>query len=157
MAGKLLQMAWVIALAGLLGACESTAGPATPASIDGDAADPPRRARVGLIPQTQPPVPDIPVPIAFKLAEEISRTYESGGVRTVDHTYVGRDDKYEVERFYAEQMPLKDWVAKSKRMERGVITQIYEKGDEMAQVEIRDAKGLTTNRSSVHITVQKIN
>jgi len=156
MPAKLLQLTCLIVLAGLLGACESTGAVASATPADGETADPPRRARVGLIPQTRPPIRDIPVPIAFKLAEEISRTYESGGVRTVDHTYVGRDDKFEVERFYAEQMPLKDWVAKSKRMERGVITQIYEKGDEMAQVEIRDAKGLTTNRSSVHITVQKI-
>jgi len=156
MAGKLLQLACLIALVAGLGACASS-GRETAGSTQGEQqAGPDRPMRVGLIPQSRPPIADLPVPIGFKLAESISRTYESGGTRTIDHTYEGRDDKFAVERFYAEQMPLKDWEAKSKRMERGVITQIYQKAGEMAEVRISDAKGLTTNRTSIHITVQPV-
>ena len=156
MAAKLLRMGCLtLLLAGLI-ACEGTGTSTASDSKAGGESEPARPGRIGLIPQIQPPIADLPVPIGFKLAEKISRTYESGGSRTVDHTYEGRDDKFDVERFYVEQMPLKGWKAVAKRMERGVITQSFEKDSEQATVVISDAKGLTTNRTSIHITVQSV-
>ena len=150
-------MLWAKLLACGLCACQSEGPNAEPAgaSATSSAADAQPRARVGLIPQRQTPIADLPVPIGFKLAESISRDFESAGVRFVDHTYVGRDDKFEVERFYSEQMPQHGWVFQSKRMVRGDITLRYDKGQESAEVRIADASGLTTNRTSVQITIQR--
>ena len=157
MAGNMLRLLCAMVLGAGLIACEGTGAATATTGNNGDDAAPAKLGRVGLIPQFQPPIADLPVPIGFKLAEKISRTYESGGTRTVDHTYEGRDDKFDVDRFYVEQMPLKGWKAKAKRMERGVITQTFEKDNELATVVISDAKGLTTNRTSIHITVQTVN
>ncbi len=57
------------------------------------------QAPKGLIAQVQPPLPDLPVPVGFKLEEGKSRSFEAAGPRYIDHTYKGRADKFAVKRF----------------------------------------------------------
>ena len=93
-------------------------------------------ARASLIPQSRPPVADLPVPVGFVIAESISRSYESAGSRYVDHTYQGRADKLDVERFVREHLATKSWTLRTSQMIRGEIRLKYEKGSELLDVNI---------------------
>lgn len=110
----------------------------------------------GLVPQSRPPIPDIPVPVGFKMAESISRDYESAGARYVDHTYEGYADKQLVDRFYATQMPLKDWTMRGRQMVRGEYILRFEKGTEFAEVRINSESTFTGTRTTINVNVQTL-
>lgn len=109
-----------------------------PAGKPGDAAANAGVAgRTSLIPQSRPPIADLPVPIGFVIAESVSRNYESAGTRYVDHTYQGRADKFDVERFVRQNLTGKGWRLRSSQMVRGDFELKYEKDNELLDVTIR--------------------
>jgi hypothetical protein len=85
--------------------------------------EPPR----GLIAQARPPIQDVPVPIGFSLEESRSRSFYGGGVRWVDHTYKGNEDKFDVMRFFQKHMPANRWKPMSNRFVQGRIKLEFEK------------------------------
>jgi hypothetical protein len=124
-------------LAALIAGCESTGFKEEPASPSGGsgASSTPAGSR-GLVAMARTPVADVPVPIGFKIDDAVSRSYESAGARFVDHTYTGKADKIDTERFYRQQMPNKGWVLRDAQMVRGMYLLSYEKAGEKCDVRI---------------------
>ncbi len=151
MARPIRQLAGVLilAVAGLAG-CEG-GGPslAGPLVGDNDGGSAKVRSEVGLVPRARPPIPDLPVPVGFKLVESVSRDYESDNLRFVDHTYRGDAALVQVKRFVNEQMPRKGWTLETSQFVRGVHTLRFRKGEELAVAEIamdQNLFGQTTAR-----------
>lgn len=96
---------------------------------------PPQR---GLVPRTNPPARDLPVPVGFSLMEDESRSYMSGNMRFIDHTYQGRATKGDLQHFYREQLPVRGWKLQNAQMVRGTHILRYEKDDEALDVQIYD-------------------
>jgi len=144
--------AWILCLGVvMLAGCETSGG------ASGSAEDADRQSRssgVGLVPRVQAPIADVPVPVGFHLVEAISRHYTVGDQRFVDHTYEGRESKFDVERFYRERMPLKDWEPAGQQMVRGRFEQRYRKADELAEITVessRNAFGMERTRVSITV------
>ena len=116
-------------LAGCQGQEQVEAGSETP--VEGDDAP-------GLVAQAYPPVPDLPVPIGFKLNEKRSRNQSAGGFRSVDHLYRGRADKYDLHRFYKRQMRISRWILAVDTFTQGQITMEFQKDNEQCRIVISD-------------------
>jgi len=87
--------------------------------------------------QAKPKIPDVPVPVSFSLDESRSRNYDTGVARFVDHLYKGSKDKWEVARFYRNQMPVSRWTYVTDVFAQGVYTLEFEKGSERCVINIR--------------------
>ena len=121
----------VVALVSVAG-CEGTGGGRT---IDASSGAPRQvQPLAELIAQSRPPIPDLPVPIGFKLDERKSRDYALAGARFVDHTYKGRANKLVVKRFYERQMPVNRWVLSTAMFVRGEILMDFEKETERCRI-----------------------
>lgn len=114
--------------AGFLAIALAVAGTGCTATGDAQATDKPATKSdtasapltlADLLPLNRPPIADLPVPNGFMLVESISRSYDWGSGRVVDHTYEGRAEKQEIERFYARQMPAQGWTRASTETVRG--------------------------------------
>jgi len=92
----------------------------------------------GLVAQAYPPVPDLPVPIGFKLHEKRSRNQSAAGVRFVDHLYRGRADKYDLQRFYKQQMRISRWTLTVDTFTQGQITMDFQKANERCWIVISE-------------------
>lgn len=155
---KAMTILCLSAMLAFVTACETGGSTARSEQDDKDAAQASRAATnsLGLIPQTRPPFADLPVPIGFKLIEDLSRDHVTAGRRTVDHTYQGRDDKYEVERFYLTQMPLKDWKLMDRKMDGGRFRIRFARPAEQCEIQINDPQSLMGSRTTIHIMVNPI-
>jgi len=71
-------------------------------------------------------VPDVPVPIGFKLDEGHSRHFATGGARYVDHVYKGTVDKMEVVKFYRREMPSHRWGGMEEQLVQGNVIMDFE-------------------------------
>jgi len=90
-----------------------------------------------LLAQARPPIPDVPIPVGFKLDEGKSRNFEAAGARYVDHLYKGREDKFAVARFYKRQMPPRRWTWVTDMFVQGDIMLDFEKDTERCRVVVR--------------------
>lgn len=138
LAGLLIAPLATFAGCGGSGSAAPMAGSTGGAPTEVDVPDRPLRA--GLFPQTRPPIADLPVPVGFKMVEATSRHDVTGGIRTVDHTYKGRDDKTQVERFYHHQMPMLGWTVQDSDMVAGTHTLWFAKGSERCAVRISEQR-----------------
>ncbi len=85
----------------------------------------------------RPNIPDVPVPVGFSLDESRSRNYDTGVARFVDHLYKGSKERWEVARFYRDQMPVSRWTYVTDVFAQGVHTLEFEKGSERCVINIR--------------------
>jgi hypothetical protein len=130
------RMATGMVLAGLVlaGGCGEE-----PKQIDSSSGAPREVApRADLVARANPPIPDIPVPIGFKIDEKRSRNMEGGNARWVDHLYKGGADKFAVWRFYEQQMPVKRWTMQSVIFSQGDVTMDFRKDTESCRILISD-------------------
>ena len=104
----------------------------------------------GLVAQSRPPIPDVPVPVGFRLDQRKSRNFAAAGTRYVDHRYRGGENKYAVARFYKSHMPISRWSLVTDMFVQGNILLDFEKETERCRVTIDD--GCLFHAS--HITVQ---
>jgi len=104
----------------------------------------------GLVAQSRPPIPDVPVPVGFRLDQAKSRNFAAAGTRYVDHRYKGGDNKYAVARFYKSHMPISRWALVTDMFVQGNILLDFEKETERCRVTIDD--GCLFHSS--HITIQ---
>ena len=104
-----------------------------------------------LLPSPHPYEVDIPVPEGFRLAEQSSEDWSSGSLRYLRHRYVGRADKYELRRFYRQQMPLVKWTTLSDGQISGRYTMRFVRGTESCTIAIDG--GASTLSSKVVIDV----
>ena len=106
---------------------DSTAGSSrTPA--------PPRQ----LMALERPWIPDLPVPMGFKIDESRSRHFSGGAARYVDHLYKGGADKFDVARFYLQQMPIQRWVLVTEMFVQGDVSMDFKKESESCRVVVSD-------------------
>jgi len=106
-----------------------------------------------LVGQARTPISDIPVPLRFDLDQQRSRSWATGGIRVVDHRYVGPDDKWAVGRFYRRQMPTHQWVPVSAQQILGRISLRYVKGNQRCVVEIDDGGSWASSGAGVNVQI----
>jgi hypothetical protein len=150
---------WTIALLAALvisGCQDGTTPPDTDAGSNTASGKPGKIPPAGLVSTARPLIPDLPVPIGFKLAENISRNYESAGARFIDHTYIGRADKVRAERFYRLHMPSSGWTLRGSQMVRGTFLMRFEKASEFCEVRIWDEGSITGTRTHISMNVQTL-
>jgi len=102
-----------------------------------------------LVALARPRIPDVPVPIGFKIDKGRSRTFEAAGLRYADHVYKGRADGLAVRDFYSRHMPINRWVLVTRMMVQGEITLDFEKETERCRVVI--AKGSWFHRTNIKV------
>jgi len=92
----------------------------------------------GLIAVSKPYVPDVPVPLDFKIVEKQSIDFGAGSARYVRHVYRGKADKWDVKTFYEKQMPINRWSLVTYMTEDGEVSLEYEKSNERCRVIVTD-------------------
>jgi len=107
------------------------------------------------LPQSQPPISDIPVPINFKLDEANSRNYAVPGARFVDHIYTGRGDKFVLKRFFERYMVMNRWVLATFSFGQGRIVLDFEKDYEHCRITIWEGGFLRPTSVSVFLSPSK--
>ena len=121
--------------------------------------DPAEKTRVAPIPelraQARPPIPDLPVPIGYRLDEGKSRTFEAGGARYIDHVYRGGADKFTVARFFKKQMQISRWVLMTSMFVQGDIRLDFEKGAERCSITITDGDLFNKTHVNVQLWVSR--
>ena len=142
-----IAMCMTAALVFGLAGCDS---PSDSAGRTGAASQPPPLA--ALKPMDRPPVPDVPIPRSFKLDVGRSRNYDTGVARFVDHLYKGRKDKWDVFRFYRDQMPVSRWTYVNNAFVQGRHTLEFDKGSERCVVTIRKGSWLHPTYIEVRVT-----
>ncbi len=142
---KRRRMMWLLSasLAAIVFGCDGTQ----------NVNDPSERNRAPLIielrAQARPPIPDLPVPIGYRLDEGKSRTFEAGGARYIDHVYRGGADKFTVARFFKKQMQISRWTLMTSMFVQGDIRLDFQKGAERCSITITD--GDLVNRTHVNV------
>ena len=104
-----------------------------------------------LIAISKPYVPDVPVPLNFKIVENRSIDFGSGSARYVRHVYKGKADKWDVKGFYEKQMPINRWSLVTYINEDGEISLDYEKGNERCRVMVTGGDWLYPVRVTVRL------
>jgi len=102
-----------------------------------------------LIAQAHSPIPDVPLPIGFKLDEGRSRNFASSGARYVDHVYKGKASRFAVARFYKQQMPREKWVLITDRFVQGSVILDFEKNTERCSLTV--SKGSLFNPTIIRM------
>jgi hypothetical protein len=107
----------------------------------------------GLVAQSRPPIPDLPVPLNFELDESKSRNFlaAGSGSRYVDHVYTGPADKFAVARFYKRQMPVNRWRLETDNFVQGKVILQFQKESETCQITISDAGGWSGTRVEIQL------
>ena len=133
----------------LVGSCLAAVGCGQQQTVDSSShhrvVDP---AKV-LLAQANPAVADVPMPVGFYLDESKSRSWQTGGVRFMDHLYKGREDKFNVWRFYKRQMPVNQWTLVRDIYTQGEVLLEFDKGNERCSI-------MLTNGSLFYPTYVKV-
>jgi len=153
--------AWIWASALIFAGCQASPGPnGGAAGGAGDNADSGVTLKAGegktLVPQSQPPVKDLPVPIGFDLDVDTSRSYEADQSRLIDHVYRGPAAKDEVRRFYRYNMPLNGWDFRGSQQVGDEVVLRFEKDSQWCEVELRRWNRMFSSGTIIHLTVQTL-
>lgn len=114
-----LQAVLVIGSAALMGGCSSGELRTTP-----------------LTASRHPFVRDIPVPMSFERVDDLSESYRTQAQRVIRHAYFGQAEPITVYAFYREEMPHSGWRLLSDSNSGGMYNLMYNKGSELATVQI---------------------
>ncbi len=104
------------------------------------------KASPGLLPQVNPPISDVPVPIGFDLDEQKSRNYAVQGMRMVDHLYLGRAGKFALKQFYERYMVLNQWTLASFVYAQGTIALDFVKPGERCRITIEEGSFFSSSK-----------
>ncbi len=104
-----------------------------------------------ILPDPNPKIPDVPLPMGFELVEKRSRHFSAGDSRYIDHVYKGDADKFSVARFYRRYMPNTRWEIVTDRFLQGTLTLVFHKGPEECTISITGDDGLFR---ATHVMVQ---
>jgi len=156
----MLRIAFGLAvLAALLAGCNSGSSSGGVSQTNGTVQAPASTAGQNppLAVKFKPNIPDVPVPMGFKLDESRSRNYDTGVARFVDHRYKGSKDKWDVARFYREQMPVSRWTYVTDVFAQGTYTLEFEKGSERCVVNVRDGSWIWPwHRTHIEVRVTTV-
>ncbi|MCE5276983.1 MAG: hypothetical protein ABFD92_19885 [Planctomycetaceae bacterium] len=92
-----------------------------------------------LIPLATSPIADVPVPMGFKIKEKQTLEFGAGSARYLEHTYKGRADKWELNRFFRQQMQANRWQFINYLVTDGEFTLEFEKDNERCRIIIAGA------------------
>lgn len=109
-----------------------------------------------LVPQSRPPIEDLPVPIGYELDTADSRSYEANRSRLVDHVYRGPASKEDVEHFYRRLMPLNGWRFRGMQKRGEEVMLRFDKDSQWCDVSIRPWNRLFGGGTSIHATIQTL-
>jgi len=82
-------------------------------------------------------IPDVPIPLDFKLVQERSRHFAAGDTRFIDHLYKGYADKFVTATFYRQRMSNVRWKLVSDRFVQGTVMLSFRKGSEECAINIK--------------------
>ena len=89
-----------------------------------------------MVAQAASPIPDVPMPVGFKMKESNSRSWTSGSLRFVDHLYKGSGGRVQTVEFFEKQMPISGWTSLSKQFTQGRSKLDFAKGREKCRITI---------------------
>ena len=128
-----------------IGICALVTIAALPACSGSHRSDEP----VNLLPATNAPIADVPIPTGFSMTGDSTSKVEASGLRFVDHKYDGSDDILPIVRFYKDQMPAKGWTfIDQNQLVHSEISLHYTKNSEDCTVTV------TPGTMHTHIRVQ---
>lgn len=106
----------------------------------------------GLKAMKRPHIDDVSVPDGFKLVDKRSRSYSNqAGLRWVDYLYKGREDKFEVLRFYQKRMAPNRWSPQMQQTAQGQTTLDFAKDNERCRITV--SGGGTLRATYIHISI----
>jgi hypothetical protein len=93
-----------------------------------------------LIADARSPIVDVPVPAGFTMSDEsTSKVIPGGGLRMVNHRYVGYEDVLPIVEFYKQTLPTKGWVLADQSQQPGQEVSLhFTKRSEQCYVTISD-------------------
>ena len=98
-------------------------------------------------------IADIPVPIGFDLLEKRSRSYKNQtGLRWVDYLYEGHGDKFDVVRFYENQMITFHWDPQTTQTAQGQTSLDFTKEHERCRIMVSGGGALSSTYIHISIT-----
>lgn len=112
----------------------------------------PRSAGRGAVLSETSPIPDVPLPIGFKVVASKSRSsVGEGGVRTVQHYYQGRVSVVDLMTFYKQQLWRHDWQAEEVPTFHadGPTFMRFTKGPEDLEFRLTEFNGVATLIASI--------
>lgn len=102
--------------------------------------------------QARTHMPDVPVPVGFKLVDDRSRSYKNNtGLRWVDYLYKGRKNKLDVIAFYEKQMPSYQWTPQLTQSVQGRTALDFTKEHERCRITVFG--GGTFGSTYIHVFI----
>ena len=137
MTGKWMLTATAVAAVVLAAGC---GGSSTIGSTD--VGDDPMVILPSLVPMSNSPIPDVPIPLGFEIGEKQTLEFGAGAARYLQHIYKGKADKWELKRFFRQQMQANRWQFVTYMLAAGEFSLEYEKDNERCRIMIADSGGL---------------
>lgn len=113
-------------------------------SLSSDGQYLPPQTGLGLVARPDSPIPDLPMPIGFKVVVDQSLVEVHGISRYVRHVYQGRSSMADATRFYRHHAPLYGWRPVSERAENSQTLMWYVKGDERLTLQFSRRGGIVS-------------
>ncbi|MEX0885429.1 MAG: hypothetical protein WD009_03220 [Phycisphaeraceae bacterium] len=131
-------MFWLlVGVVGLVVGCDGGGPPRLLYTDDGQYLPP--QVSPGLVAQPESPIPDVPVPVGFRLLQDRGHVDVSGGGRSVHHVYQGRGRQPDAVTFFRQNLPRRGWERTRRPFEEedGSITLAYTNGQENLQIHVQ--------------------
>ena len=131
---------FVMLLLGLVLAGCDTAGPPRLLYTDDGQYLPPQQG-AGLVPQLEPAIPDVPLPVGFKLLRDRGHVQITDGGRSVHHVYQGRGKQAEAVSYFRQNLRRHGWERTRppyEDEEDGSISLAYSNGRERLDIHLRE-------------------
>jgi len=141
-ARRLLTLMVMLSILGIATGCGAFKNPAVSFSDDGELL--PNPGGKGLVLSPAPYIPDVPMPVGFKIVASQSSSSFDGRARTVHHYYQGRANPGETVDFYQGHLPRNDWDFVTNTVGGQTTTLRYTKGPESLTVAVRHVQGVSS-------------
>ena len=141
-ARRFLALTLVLSLLAVAAGCGAFKNPVMSYSDDGELL--PNPGGKGLVLSPAPYIPDVPIPVGFKIVASQSSSSFDGRVRTVYHYYQGRANPGETVEFYQAHLPRNDWTFITSTVGGATTTLRYTKGPETLTLAVRHVQGVSS-------------
>ncbi|MEM1353666.1 MAG: hypothetical protein AAGH88_02160 [Planctomycetota bacterium] len=139
---RVLVMMMMTSLIAACPGCGAFKNPIVAYSDDGELL--PNPGGKGLVVSPAPYIPDVPIPVGFKIVASQSSSSFDGRVRTVYHYYQGRANPGETVAFYQAHLPRNQWEFVTTSTGGQTTTLRYVKGPESLALSVRHVQGVSS-------------
>ena len=131
-----LTLLTVVLVGLVVGGCDTAGPPRLLYSDDGQYLPPQQAA--GLVPQIEPAIPDVPLPVGFKLLRDRGHVEVTGAGRSVHHVYQGRGKQAEAVGYFRQTLRRHGWQRVSPPFEEedGSMRLAYSNGRERLDIHL---------------------